>query len=851
MKIIDVILHKYKRLAFSAIETIRYTPKEASQIIIGTNGSGKSSLLNELNPLPPNKNDMLPGGYKKITVEHKGITYVLLSTYGKHHKHSFIQLDEGKEIELNEGGTGVAQKVLIEKIFGLTIELLRIWLGKTKFTDLPPIKRRDCILKFSGSDLDFAMQVYGSVKKRASEAQAVEKHFSKRLGEETADIADRAKIEDLERQVMDITAELNNLLEAKDNSLPSVELVRTNIFRLLQEFEDCSNEALTVRLVKPAFIGEEINNVESLSEYISNRKTEILNLKERLDDLYAQKETVTKASEVIRSSGVKSPKEMQDNVEALRVERQSIITVTPLYTEIGGVDINQLIGQYNGCKSLLIEMLSTLPDNTEGYFSRDKLSKTKEVHTRLKLKASACEKRILELGHWIDHYQGTHDTSCPKCNHVFKPGMQDFNMDNAQTEKNTLQDQQVVTAEKIKKCEEYIEASNDYIHQYNGLKRIISDNPQLEPLWAQLVEGGLYKAHPASLLPIVNHFSSQLENCLTILGLDKTIALNVAVLEALQNNKVDYSVDLEQQIDDQISKVIGQGKATAERIKVANKFLAEVKTTTKAMQRCKEIIKELGNSYEFLIKAGVNKAVNEIIQSKQLVLATANTTLNRITRHDAVIKEIEQQKAEASESLKNHQILLKTLSPVEGLISKYIQNFLDIFIEDINIVIADIWTTDLEILSCGVDTTDVTCKFPLSVNNGFLISPDISESSDGQKDIINFAFRMAVGQYLDLHDYPLYLDELAPTLDEQHRENLTRYVNSLMENNQFEQMFMISHYAANHYAFGNSEILMLDGRNILNKPGKCNTHVKLVYSDELAEQVKGENPMTTTDKEAA
>src|SRR5690606_12668929 len=95
-----------------------------------------------------------------------------------------------------------------------------------------------------------------------------------------------------------------------------------------------------------------------------------------------------------------------------------------------------------------------------------------------------------------------------------------------------------------------------------------------------------------------------------------------------------------------------------------------------------------------------------------------------------------------------------------------------------------------------------------------------------------------IAQYLNLTDYPLYLDELAPTLDEQHRENLTRYVNNLMESNQFDQMFMISHYAANHYAFANAQILMMDGRNIINKPGQFNNHAKITYSNELAEQHK-------------
>jgi len=57
------------------IEKITYTPSEIVQIILGTNGCGKSSLLSQLTPLPANiKKDYREGGYKKITLTNKGNT---------------------------------------------------------------------------------------------------------------------------------------------------------------------------------------------------------------------------------------------------------------------------------------------------------------------------------------------------------------------------------------------------------------------------------------------------------------------------------------------------------------------------------------------------------------------------------------------------------------------------------------------------------------------------------------------------------------------------------------------------------------------------------------------------------
>ena len=107
----------------------------------------------------------------------------------KGRKNGFKEHTDNGLVELNEGGTAMAQKILIEKVFGLNIELLRLWLGQTLFTDLPPTKRRDWILKLSGSDLDYAMKAFSIAKNMLNDAKAVDKHIAKRLGDETADVA--------------------------------------------------------------------------------------------------------------------------------------------------------------------------------------------------------------------------------------------------------------------------------------------------------------------------------------------------------------------------------------------------------------------------------------------------------------------------------------------------------------------------------------------------------------------------------------------------------------------------------------------------------------------------------------
>lgn len=842
MRILELILHRYTRLSFSAIETIHYKPSENVQIIIGTNGSGKSSLLNELNPLPPNKNYMLDGGFKTIRIEHMGTEYTLHSSYGKHRKNSFIEHHPEKgDIELNDGGTGVAQKILIEKVFGLDMDLLRIWLGRVKFTELAPIKRRDWILKLSGSDLDYAMRVFNMVKHETRDAQALEKHFIKRLAEESADMADQNRIEELENSVVRITSELNKLLEHRDNSVPTVASVQFDIDQLVKEFEICSQQAMGERIVKPSFLPDDVNDVQGLKVYISNQNTRVELLRQKLNEYYEQKQTINNALETLSNNGVQSTAELKSVTELLRTEIDAMIATTPIYKEVQDADVAQLMGRYQGCKSLLIETLSILPDNSEGYFTRERLAKAREALISLDNRMGAAKRRVIELQHSLEHFKDIHDVNCPKCDFQFKPGFQNFDPAEIEKEIQAINEKIASDKERHDKGVEYCENASEYIRQVNGLRRILADNPELEPLWKMLIEEGLYKAHPQSHLPTIASFQPQLENCLQIRNLQEQVRVNETVLQSVSNatsGSGAYSDSYLEQIDLQIAATISEIDNASGTIKSAQYYLRQVERSNNAVLRALEIRDTLAKKYEVLVKSGVNRALSEVIQSKQLLLANVNTSLNKITRHDAVVQEITGQKEKASDNLAHYMVIQKAISPVDGLISKYIQSFLDVFIEDINIVISEIWTSDLEVLSCGVDSSDVTCKFPLSVNAGYLVTPDISEASDGQMDIINFAFRMVIAQYLNLQDYPLYLDELAPTLDEQHRENLTRYVNNLMESNQFEQMFMISHYASNHYAFANSEILMMDGRNIINKPGQFNTHVKISYSNELAAQAK-------------
>src|SRR5690606_18331551 len=90
MKILELELHLYKRLALNNIRYFKLELKEIVQLILGTNASGKSSILYELSPLPANHKNYHKGGKKRILISHLGKTYELISDFANGQDHYFI-----------------------------------------------------------------------------------------------------------------------------------------------------------------------------------------------------------------------------------------------------------------------------------------------------------------------------------------------------------------------------------------------------------------------------------------------------------------------------------------------------------------------------------------------------------------------------------------------------------------------------------------------------------------------------------------------------------------------------------------------------------------------------------------
>ena len=117
MKINYVLLKGFKRFNNSRISEFEAEFESPIQVIVGSNSSGKSSLLKELSPLPSIRTDYEKDGLKELHITHDNHSFVLKTDFSNRVSPHSFKMDG---VELNDGHTSDVQEELSIKHFGFT-----------------------------------------------------------------------------------------------------------------------------------------------------------------------------------------------------------------------------------------------------------------------------------------------------------------------------------------------------------------------------------------------------------------------------------------------------------------------------------------------------------------------------------------------------------------------------------------------------------------------------------------------------------------------------------------------------------------------------------------------------------
>lgn len=831
MKIISLELHGYKRIKLSGISTFKIRPTQDIQLILGTNGSGKSSILDELTPLPSNPHDYLKEGYSLKTITHNGHIYTLKSSFSPKTFHSFIK-DGGDE--MNQGGTVTVQKDLVRQEFGITTDIHELLMGRERFTEMSPGYRRQWLTNLSNTNYEYAIEVYSKLKERLRDVSGALKLSSTRLVTETAKLLSDDDQQRLKEDVERTHEYVQHLMEYRK----PVEHNPDNLHKLFLQLEQeivSKCKRYTEKILSLSALDDSYS-YEQISDSISQLVGEENYFKHVLADLYSQFESIKESIVLLEKTGNQGTEELRRKIDALFQEQTGLMIKKVRFTNVHK-DPLEAIRAIETIGEALGSIFVQIPSNSDKRFSKislqestEKLFSQRQTKEQIKNKINILSSKKQNQ----EAHKHVGEAECPKCKHRWFKGFDQLVYDSILVELDTLNEEFNLIEKQIKETETFIEEIHSYFSLYRQYLNYASNWPTLKDYWDYVEESNLLLTNPGNLI-------SDLELFKVNLLIDKSYHILEAEIDKLKD-----LITISQQVGNlDLEKLTKQREEKEEQIYSANLKLSDIsknireltsyKRTLEEVKALQEEIEKLKRTFEETQKDSIETSrrthLNNTIRIIQASLLRKEEQLVELRTQHAVVQELKS----SIQSLQDDEICLKTLvremSPTEGLIAEGLFGFIKLFVSQLNSFIKRIWTYQLEILPCELTQdgkVDLDYKFPMRIDGMTDNVSDISKGSTGMKEIINLAFKIRSMKYLGLSESPLCLDEFGAAMDSAHRTSSIEMMKHIADEEPFTQLFIVNHYDSIYGALTNAEICVLCSSNIdIPKNAVYNRHVEI------------------------
>lgn len=815
MKVLKLILNKYRRLFLNNIEKIEYTPEASVQVIIGRNMCGKSSLLKELTPLPAEvKREFKDGGYKEITIEHNNSIYKLLSKIenGKV-SHSFLK--DG--IELNDGRTKKVQLELVKQHFGLTPDIVEILLNKNRFTTMSPFERKRWFSEMSSIDYTYPISVYNKIKSRHRDIVGGIKLSTDNVVSVEQKLQNTELIDKLKKDkeiLEDIKKHINSLYVPDNNLTVSNE---ENYLNLVKKM-DTMSRILDIPL-------ETTMSKNEVNETISTNKIKLEHLKEEIEKTHKELDLI----EISKKYGEED--KLKEELDKFKLTYDNLIKdmLSKINKEVIGLINNKLIYEDYSLYSTIAQDIISNVVNLSEYdsfkdYDKDKILEIKNEYSNLSNRLVALEKRkeliTAERDKMLDNYMDNKNkVVCPNCDYLFRINYDEKVVNKCNTELELLDKTITETNKKVEDYKELLIKLEERLKLLENIKSIIRNNPRLKYVWITILSNlDISTANSESLLTAFNTYLVYLNEWKNITELEKQIEDVNNKLKFIEETRK-MNISLEQSRIEVLNKKLFElnqsVKLIEEFIKKNNQYLIVLDNMSIEYNNLRKSIVEYKNNLNKLYIDIRNKHLVElydkIVENINAVDAELNTFRSGKEMVENEKKKIEEYKIKE----KVLRILEKELSPSEGLIAKSINSFLNIFVDEMNEVISNIWTYSIELLPCDIDNDngyDLDYKFKVKVDNSEIIE-DVGKLSSSGQEIVDLAYRLVFAKYMGLDSIPLMLDEFGSTFDKSHRTKAYEVIDKIL-GSEYGQIFLICHFESLYGTLRNMDVNVLDPNNI-------------------------------------
>lgn len=814
MIIKKLVLHNYKRFFLSGIKTLEYTPVSNIQFIISKNGAGKSSLMSQLNPLPSeSKKDFYENGYKYIEIEHNGSIYKLNSGV-ETKSYSFIK--DGKELNTSNGKR--VQLELVKEHFNITPAIMDILLCLNRFTFMSPSERKNWITEMSTIDYTFPINVYNKLKSKHRDITGTIRTITSELTKHTNLILNKDEIEKLikDKEMLDNfnthIVSLYTYVNDENRSAQDLTSLNTTFSNLLETV----NENIDVKKLE-----EELNKSKLLLSDTDNKIKHIVKLIEKTEELknIGDKKFIIDRLNTIEPVilNIKNTIELEEDISLYEhIFKEYKQTHTDLLAILNNMLEYEDIRLYNG--------------NVED--SPKLWRKTLEI-IRVDYDFKYRRKLVLEkdLIHIQEKHTENNKTICPSCGFKWYEDQnkeEEINKElevlKPELEKSSLELEKYTN--KVKRLEEIEKLIEDF-------KYLILSKPQLKSLWKLILSD--FNINTDTVINIISVLDSYLLKLSIVDGLEnllkeqKELRNNLSVLEEIEKLNTELQINKLKEYEKELEQLTSIKHETNNNINILNNRLYNYNKLVEIRNNVFNSLKIKGKE----LKKEVTILRNNYLMELSKYLKTEIMEIdNKLNISSNALHLLESEKSRLNEYTEKERVLglvLKELSPTEGLIAKSINSFLLVFTEELNQVINSIWSYEVEVLPSVVnDNDELDYKFKVKINNDEVIE-DISKLSSSLKEIVDLAFRIVFMKYMGLSNYPLYLDEFGNTFDKEHRTSAYGVIEKILTS-EFNQLFIICHYESLYGSFKNANFNVINRDNVeLDNSLIINECFKLTY----------------------
>lgn len=829
MRIIKQILSKcIKFQVLNNINYLEYTPSSIEQIILGSNGSGKSSLLLELIRLVPDGEDFEQDGYKETHIEHNGSTYILRSSFrNRAGEHLFLK--DG--VDLNESGRQVNQRDLVQSEFGITPNIERLITGKIRFTRMTSAQRREWLMDISGTDFTFALKLHKHFERGARDLKGHLAQLDETIVAHHRDIQElTTDHENRLKRAEQIKKELLSLLRVlpSQGTVESATRHRSRVIDKLNEYT--TTIGLLADEIDPARV------IGSIPSVVEGRSLPFVRqgLLDLEDDLRGQQQKIKLYTESIESlpqlteasegGSQEVEAELKAQLKNFSEGLSEALSVPCSFAHEQGTADTRL-RMVDNLLEPLTEVCNTARINDQGQYSRERWHELNNEDARLGDLLLRLQNHASKVSAAIEHAEHTDMVDCPECKASFKPGIDPKTLE---SNKRVL-DETNARYEKTKLERENLAGTIDDFRQYRDnlvqFRQFVSGFSELSPFWDRVIKEELFQLAPRKIPILLARYREDLmvHSRIDVLTTKvEELTFKVNALDAsggaafIAARRSDYEAKLfeAQREANELRKKIG----------AYGDWIAQCETYSKMGDDLKVALREYEGVIEEAIKALEVEELQKVAGEHQSELASLDASIGQYTVLKGVVETLIRNREEAAVKHSHWEVIAKSLSPRTGLIAEAIKGFINHFTAMLNEHIGQVWNYGMEIQALIEDGAKFDCKFPIRIATFGATVPDIEDSSAGMASMIDFAFMLVVLRLKNIHNFPLLVDEFGKDFDNEHRERLVQYIKALMEQDLFSQMFMVSHYASVYGAFNNAEFLVLCDRNI-TVPEVYNQHV--------------------------